>query len=145
MSINNFGISTLHEAQLRAEPDHKAIVTGFTRNDTGFTIQFPNGYGLSVQWSTSHLCSQSNGQETGISGPHSATAECCEVTPRGLGKVHAHCSPDTVLRLLRKMERKQTAAERAAARQCRIENAQRKHGWQDTPEYAPKGDDNAND
>ena len=136
--------TTIHQIQGSAA----GIIVGFTRGDTGFLIQFPNGYGLSVQWSAGHMCSVYSHTFPPVADcdtAHSLTAECCETTPSGLGKVHSYCSPEAVLKLLRKMERKQTAAERAMARQCRIENAQRKHGWHDTPEYAPKGDDNAND
>jgi hypothetical protein len=101
---------------------------GFTRGDTGFLVEFANGYGLSVQWSPIHMCSSyAAHSDPRYAGPYSFTAECCETTPSGLGKVWGHCSPETVLKLMRKMERKPTAAERAMARQCRIENLQRRN------------------
>lgn len=107
-------MNTIHEVQLLAEPEHKECVTGFTRGDTGFTIQFPNGYGLSVQWSTRHMCTIGNVLfPNSYSDPHSTTAECCEITPRGLGKVHGHCSPEQVTNLLARMARRSTPEERA--------------------------------
>ena len=100
---------------------------GFTLGPTGFLVTYANGYRLSVQWSPNHLCSlYAPGAPMVNYNPaafrHSYSAECLEETPTGNGKLHAHCSPETVLKLMRKMERKQTDAERAMARQCRIEN-----------------------
>lgn len=100
---------------------------GFTLRDTGFTVVFENGYGLSVQWSSHHMCSLyatnlAQDVDPVAYNQHSRTAECCEVTPSGMGKVYAHCAPEHVLKLLRKMERKQTEAEREMARQARIES-----------------------
>lgn len=126
----------------QSEHEMKFADRGFTRSDTGFSITFPNGHGLSVQWSPSHMCSLYSSDFHGVHAhhtpEHSVTAECCEISPHGLGKVHGHCSPETVLKLLRRAERKQTPAERAMARQARIESLQRPHGWQNTPEFEPK-------
>ena len=92
---------------------------GFTLGPTGFHVEFSNGYGLSVQWGSIHMCTN-----YGTTGPDhkSFTAECCETTPSGLGKIHAHCQPDHVLKLMRKQERRMTTAERAMARQARMES-----------------------
>ena len=105
----------------------KEAKPGFMVGETGFHMEFENGYGLSVQWSRMHYCSL-HGSTDPARYQHSYTAECAETTPSGIGKVHTHCPPDMVLKLLRKQERKPTAAEREMARQCRIENLQRKHG-----------------
>ena len=100
---------------------------GFTLNSTGFLVTFANGYGLSVQWSRHHMCSIGQTDPSFEGHPHSYTVECLEETPTGNGKLHGHCSPEYVLKLLRKMERRQTDAERAMARECRIQN--RQHSW----------------
>jgi hypothetical protein len=99
---------------------------GFTRGETGFHVEFKNGYGLSVQWSTAHMCSMYHASGDPYyggpvrTGPFSATAECCETTPSGLSKVHGHCAPDTVLRLINRISRRPTREQALEKRLARI-------------------------
>ena len=97
-------MTTLHELD---KPEGIAKPKpGFTLTETGFLIEFENGHGLSVQWGKIHMCTN---YKTKGADHKSHTAECLESTPSGRGQLlHGHCSPEYVLKLLRKMERRQT-------------------------------------